>query len=146
MLPASLGNLGTRLTILFLGLLLLLPPAYKLYIYCEFRCHAVSVDGIIIDSSRGRDLGGRPFVEYKDLLGNTYERKSKAKTHWLFAPKVGEKIKVFYKKDAPDVAIVEGLFHYVFLPLLFIAVGSCLLFCFFRDILNERKGGHSASE
>ena len=139
MIRTSIGNLATKLLILSLGLLFLLPPAYKLYTYCAFRCRAISIDGIIIHSSRGRDLGSRPFVEYKDLLGNLHERKSKAKTHWFFAPKVGEKIKVLYDKRNPDVAIVDSTFYYIFLPLFFIAIGACFLFCLFRDSLSERR-------
>ena len=139
MIRTSIGNLATKLLILSLGLLFLLPPAYKLYTYCAFRCRAISIDGIIIHSSRGRDLGSRSFVGYKDFLGNLHERKSKAKTHWFFAPKVGEKIKVLYDKRNPDVAIVDSTFYYIFLPLFFIAIGACFLFCLFRDSLSERR-------
>ena len=141
-----IGNLIIKLIILFLGLLFLLPPAYKLYKYCAFRYHAVSVDGIIIDPLRGRDLGARPFVEYKDLMGNSYERKSKAKTHWFFAPKVGEKIKVFYNKSDPNVAIIDSEFYYIILPLFFIAAGACFLLCLLRDILNKRRHSTHGSD
>jgi hypothetical protein len=106
-LKTSIGNYATKIIILFFGLLFLLPSAYKLYTHCDFRFHAISVNGIIIDSSRGKDLGSRPFIGYKDLLGHSYERKSKVKTHWFFAAKAGEKIKVFYDKHDPTVAIVE---------------------------------------
>ena len=139
MLPTSIGNFTTKLIILFFGLFFLLPPGYKLYTYCAFRFNAVPVDGIIVDPSRGRDLGGRPFVEYKDSRGNSYERKSKAKTHWFFAPKVGEKIKVFYNKRDPNVAIVNSAFYYIYLPLFFIVIGACFIFCLFRDISSERS-------
>lgn len=139
MSPPSIENLATRLIILSLGLLFLLPSAYKLYTYCEFHFHAVSVDGVIIDPSRGRDWGSRPFVEYKDSLGNLHERKSKAKTHWFFAAKVGEKIRVLYDTRDPDIAIVDSRFYYIILPLFFVATGVCFLFCLFRDILNERR-------
>jgi Protein of unknown function (DUF3592) len=135
MLPAFIGKLATRLLILFFGLLFLLPPAYKLYKYCAFRYHAVSVDGIITGPSGGRDLGGRPFVEYKDSLGHSYERKSRAKTNWFFRPKVGNKIKIFYNKRDPHVAIVDSEFYYIVLPLCLMAIGACFLFCLFRDIL-----------
>jgi hypothetical protein len=138
-MQTSLGNFATKIIILSFGLLFLLPSAYKLYAYCAFRLHAVSVNGTIIDSSRGKDLGSRPFIEYKDLLGNSYERKSKVKTHWFFAAKVGEKIKVFYDRHDPTVAIVDSAFHYIILPLTFIAIGICFLFCFVRDILNEKQ-------
>lgn len=139
MRPESIGKFVTKLIILSFGLLFLIAPAYKLYTYCVFRYDAVSVDGIIIDSSSGRDLGGRPFVEYKDLRGNAHERKSKAKTHWFFTPEVGEKVQVFYNKRDPNEAIVDSSFHYIILPLFFIAVGSTFLFCLFSDILNNRK-------
>jgi hypothetical protein len=139
MLPTSIGTITAKLIILSLGLLFLLPSAYKLYTYCTFRYRAISVDGIITDALRGRDLGGRPFVAYEDLLGNSYERKSKAKTHWFFAPKTGEKIRVFYDKRDPAVAIVDSTIHYIIIPLFFIATGACFLFCFLRDSLSERK-------
>lgn len=137
MIPVSFGNFVIKLIMLSLGLLFLLPPAYKLYTYCAFRSHAISVDGIIIDSSRGRDMGGRPFVEYKDAQGKSYERKSKAKTHWFFAPRVGEKIKVFYDKQDPNIAIVNDTFHYIILPLGFIITGICFIFYVLRDSLSE---------
>lgn len=133
MLPTSIGNLFTRLIVLSLGLLFLLSSGYKLCTYCAFRYHAISVDGIIVDPSRGRDIGGRPFVEYKDSLGNLYGRKSRAKTHWFFAPKIGEKVKVHYDKSDPNVAIVDSTLHYIFFPLIFIAMGAGLLFCLIRD-------------
>ena len=120
---------------LSLGLLFLLPPAYKLYNYCVFRAHAISVDGIITDALRGGDMGGRPFVEYKDLQGKSYERKSKAKTHWFFAPKVGEKITVFYDESDPTKAIVDNTFHYIVLPLCFILAGTCCILVVVRDSL-----------
>ena len=139
MLSTLAGNIGTKLIVLSLGLLFLLPSAYKLYTYCTFRFHAISVDGIITDASRGRDLGGRPFVTYQDLQGNSHGIKSKAKTHWFFAPKVGEKIKVIYDKRNPDVAIVDSTIHYIVLPLFFITTGVSFLFCLLRDSLSERR-------
>ena len=120
-----------------MGLLFLLPSAYKLYTYCVFRYHAIAVDGVISHASRGRDLGSRPFVEYRDLQGNAYERKSKAKTHWFYAPQVGERLKVYYDQRDPTIAIVDSMFHYVVMPLLFFAAGACFLFYAFRGGLRE---------
>jgi len=131
-LPKSFGNLFTKLLFLALGFLFLIPSAYKLYTYGVFRYHAIFVDGIIVDASRGRDLGGRPFVKYRDLLGKSYESKSKVKTHWFFAPQVGEKIKVFYDNRDPNQAIIDSTFHYVLLPLGFISAGVVFLFYGFR--------------
>ena len=123
----SYEDLLTRAFLLALGLLFLLPATYKLYSYGLFRCRAVSVDGVVVDASRGRDIGGRPLVAYKDRQGHTYEKKSNAKTHWLFAPRVGEKMTVFYDKDDPHTAIVDNAFHYIFLPLGFILAGAYFL-------------------
>lgn len=139
MLPAFYRNLSTRAIILSLGLLFLLPPAYKICAYVAFRSHAISVNGTIIDSSRGRDMGGRPIVAYKDLQGNLYERKSKAKTHWFFERSVGETIKVFYDKGDPHKSIVDSNFHYIYLPVGFIAAGIYILFSLFRDHLSKKK-------
>ena len=82
-------------------------------------------------------MGGRPFVEYKDMQGTSYERKSKAKTHWFFAPKVGEKIRVFYDKRDPNIAIVDNTFYYIVLPLCFIIAGSFTILYSVRDTFHE---------
>ena len=137
MITLSKENFVTRLIILCLGLLFLLPSAYKLFTYCVFRYHAIAVDGVISHSSRGRDLGSRPFVEYRDRQGNSYERKSKAKTHWFYAPQVGEKLTVYYDERDPTIAIVDSKFHYIIMPLFFIAAGVSFLFYAFRDGLRE---------
>jgi hypothetical protein len=132
-----IGNLVTKLMILSLGLVFLLPAAYKSYTYYEFRRHAVSVDGIITKSSRGGDIGGRPFVEYKDLQGKSYGIKSRAKTHWFFAPRVGEKLSVYYDKNDPNNAIVDSVFYYILLPIGFMAVGVGVIFYVIRDSIPK---------
>ena len=121
------GNLMTHVLMLFFGLLLLVPCAYKLATYVVFRNHAIAVDGIIDKPARGMEMGSRPFVKYKDLLGNAYYMKSKAKTHWFCAPEKGAKIKVFYLEKDPETAMVDSLFYYVFLPLGFMAVGGAIV-------------------
>ena len=128
MQTSAIGNIFTKILMLVVGLLFLLPPAYKLATYAAFRFHAITVEGTIADGSRGRDLGGRPFVEYTDQQRNAYEIKSKAKTHWFFAPKVGEKVKVFYDGRDPRKAIVNINIHYTFIPICFIATGLGFLF------------------
>ena len=91
-------------------------------------------------------MGGRPFVEYKDMQGTSYERKSKAKTHWFFAPKVGEKIKVFYDERDPTEAIVDNTFHYILLPLFLIISGiSCIFFVVKDSICEIRKGKENSA-
>ena len=137
MQTSAVGDVATKILMLVLGLLFLLPPAYKLVTYAVFRFHAITVEGTIADGSRGRDLGGRPFVEYTDQQGNAYEIKSKAKTHWLFAPKVGEKLKVFYDERDPGKAIVNSNIHYIFIPLCFIAAGLGFLFHTLRASLDK---------
>lgn len=121
------GNLMTQALMLAFGLLLLVPCAYKLTTYLIFRNHAVAVDGVIDKPARGMELGSRPFVEYKDLHGKVFHIKSKAKTHWFYAPEKGAKIKVFYLEKDPGSAMVDSLFYYVFLPLGFMAVGGAIV-------------------
>jgi len=133
MKPIGFGNLMTQVLMLFFGLLLLVPCAYKLTTYVVFRNHAIAVDGIIDKPARGMELGSRPFVEYKDLQGNVYYMKSKAKTHWFYAPKKGAKIKVFYLEKDPGTAMVDSLFYYVFLPLGFMAVGGVIVIQVFKQ-------------
>jgi hypothetical protein len=144
MSPPSFGNLAARLFVTSLGLLFLFPSAYKLYSYSVFRYQAVSVDGVVTDAGRGRDLGGRPFVAYQDLQGHSYEKKSAAKTHWFVAPRIGEKLAVFYDPDDPGRAIVDSPFHYILLPIFFIAVGACFLIGAVRE--SQREIRRSASK
>ena len=126
-LSIFMGSLATRLICVVLGMLFLLPAAVTLYTYCEMRYHAIAVDGVIVDASRGRDMGGRPWVQYTDRQGQTHQKRSRAKTHWLFAPRVGERTTVFYDSREPDSAIVDSPFHYLVLPLVFIAAGVSFL-------------------
>jgi hypothetical protein len=139
MTSSLIGNLFTKLFVLLIGLIFIL-PSYKLYSYILFRYQSVSVNGIIVMPSRGRDIGARPLVEYHDQQGNTYEIKSKAKTHWLFAPKKGEQIKVLFLRDAPEKAMVDSIFYYVVLPLCFVAIGVTMVFLVFKrsgNALND---------
>jgi len=89
MISTGLGNLMTQVLMLAFGLILLVPCAYKLTTYIVFRNQSIAVNGIIDMSSRGMELGGRPFVEYKDLQGNVHTIKSKAKTHWFYGNRRG---------------------------------------------------------
>ena len=131
------GEILVKLFALSLGLIFLLPSAYKFYSYCKFRYHSIAVYGNVEKSMHGRDIGGRPFVEYKDSRGNVYDVRSKAKTNWFFAPKKGDELKVLYLKHDPKVAIVDSLFYYIVLPLIFCAVGATVLFHVFKNTWRE---------
>lgn len=121
------GSLFQKLIALFCGLCLLIPFGYRLYSYGVFKYQSVAVEGVVTKSLRGRDIGGRAFVEYKDLDGNVHEFASKYKIHWLYAPKIGERISVLYLAHDPDTVIVDSWFHYLVLPLFLIAVGLSLI-------------------
>lgn len=131
------GNLFVKLFALSLGLVFLLPSAYKFYGYCSFRYHSVAVSGNVSKPMQGRDIGARPFVEYKDTHGNVYDVRSKAKTNWFFAPKYGDEIKVLFLEQNPQVAIVDSAFYYILLPLVFCAIGAVFLFFVLKDSWRE---------
>ncbi len=133
-----IGNTTTKMIMLVVGLLFLLPASYKIYLYSVFRMNSASAWGVIAGSSRSRDIGARPFVEYQDSKGNKFERKSKAKTHWLFAPKKGEKIKVFYNPIDPNVALVDSITHYIVLPIVFILIGLSVIVYLVRGLLEKK--------
>jgi hypothetical protein len=128
-----IGNLITKSFILTMGFILLVPSAYKVYRYCIFRSQSVVVNGIIEKPLWGGGLGGRPLIEYKDLQGKSHYFKSKAKTHWFYAPQKGEEIKVFYLEHDPEMAIVDSMFYHLFLPLFFVVIGTSAVVCVFRD-------------
>jgi Protein of unknown function (DUF3592) len=133
MTPKYVGECMTRLLMLGFGLMLLVPCAYKLTAYVVFRNQAVAVNGRVDKPSRGMEMGSRPFVEYKDLTGTVHYIKSKAKTHWLYAPVKGEKMRVFYREKDPGTAMVDSVFYYVFLPLGFMAVGGAIVILVFKQ-------------
>ena len=139
MKSTGFGNLMTQALMLAFGLMLLLPCSYKLYTYGIFRGQATAVNGIIDKPARGMEMGSRPFVEYRDHQGNVYYLKSKAKTHWFYAPVKGEKIKVFYLQKDPKTAMVDSLFYYVFLPLGFMAIGGAIVFTVFKHNWRYQK-------
>lgn len=124
-----LGNLTARILTISLGVMLFFPSALKLYRYGVFRAQAVSVIGVVEDPMRGRGMGGKPFVSYRDREGNRYEKRSEAKTHWFYAPRKGEPLRVYYLEKDPETAIVGSTFHYVLFPLLLAAAGAAAVGC-----------------
>ncbi|MFH1153580.1 MAG: DUF3592 domain-containing protein [Pseudomonadota bacterium] len=133
----QIGELVTKVFVVLLGLIVLFLCAYKFFNYCTFRYRSVAVYGVIEDPLQGRDWGGRPYVEYKDLQGKIYGFKTKAKTHWFSAPQKGKKINVFFLKDNPQVAIVDSLFHYVILPLFIGVLGLISVIAGVKNIWQE---------
>ncbi len=129
-------SFAMRVLAVSVGLVLLIPAGYKLLTYCSFRFLGNHTEGIVIHSSSGRDMGGRPFLQYEDGGGSLHEFKSRAKTHWFKRPVLGEKIEVFIDKNDPGTAIVNNLFYYVYLPLLLIVVGG---WCFLLGIWFHRE-------
>lgn len=125
------GSLFLRGFIFLLGLIVLMAAVNKLYTYCNYRFRGVMVYGVIEHPSSGRDIGGRPLIQYKDASGSMHEFKSKAKTHWFYKPQKGEKIKIFFYENEPQRAIVDNFFYYVFLPLIFFVVGT---YCCLKSI------------
>ncbi|MFW2367258.1 MAG: hypothetical protein ACN4GW_12630 [Desulforhopalus sp.] len=123
-----------RIFILLLGLMMVLPALNKLYIYCSYRYLGHMTYGIIDHPSSGRDIGGRPLIQYNDLTGSVHEFKSRAKTHLFYTPQKGEKIKIFIHQSDPQKAIVDNLFHYVFMPIIFLAAGC---YCCLHAVLDR---------
>ena len=140
------GSSFTRIFILLLGLMVVLPALNKLYTYCTYRYLGSMAYGIIDHPSSGRDIGGRPLIQYKDSSGSVHEFKSRAKTHWLYTPQKGEKVKVFMHRSGPHKVIVDNLFHYVFLPLILLVAGlyCCLYAIFGRNGLAWGRKGVTA--
>ena len=119
-------NLVPKLLMLMFGLILFVSSTYLLFTYFSFKRQAVEVSGTIEKPLWGGDLGGRPFIEYRDASGQMHGFKAKAKTHWFFAPQKGESIRVFYLEQTPGVAIVDDKIHYVVMPLFFAAIGGLI--------------------
>ena len=125
------GEVFTRLLMFFIGLIMLVPAANKLYDYSSLRFYGTHANGTVAHPSSSRDLGGRLLVQFRDEQGIIHEFKSRAKTHWFKKPVIGENIEIFFDKEAPDKVIVNNFFHYIFLPLLFVMAGC---YCCLKSI------------
>jgi len=130
-LESVAGEVFTRLLMAAVGLMMLVPAINKLHIYSSLILFGNHADGIVVYSSSGRDWGGRPLLQYRDEQNIIHEFKSRAKTHWFKKPIKGEIVEIFFDKKTPDKAIVNNFYYYVFLPLLFAAVGC---YCCFKSI------------
>lgn len=126
--PAT-GTIFLRIFIFFLGLMMLFAALNKLYTYCDYRCRGSMAWGIVDHPSSGRDVGGRPLIQYKDAAGELHEFKSRAKTHWFRTPQKGERIKIYFLSNEPKNAIADSPIYYIFLPLIFLVSGGyCCLY------------------
>jgi len=141
MRSASPGAVFVRFFVFSLGLLLVIPACHKLYSYGSYRYKGTAGYGTISHPLSSRDMGGRPLIRYTDGEGTTHEFKSRAKTHWFYTPRKGERVKIYFHKDRPDEVIVANPFHYVVLPLVFLAVGSyCCLYAIGLQPARKQKG------
>ena len=138
------GPSFNKLMAIVSGICLIIPFGCRLYTHSVFTCQSVSVEGVVVKSLRGRDIGGRALVEYKDPNGNVYEVPSKYKIHWFFAPTQGEQIGVRFMANDPEIAIVDSLFHYIFVPSGCIVVGIALIFSAVRRDRKRREHSPSA--
>ena len=106
--------------------------ASKIHTYGSYRFWGETTFGKVEHPASSRGLGGRPLIQYEDNSGLVHEFKSVAKTHWFFRPETGEKIKIYFDKDEPQNAIVDSLFFYVVLPMIFICMGGfCCVYAIF---------------
>lgn len=122
---SAFGEILSRLFLLFIGLIVLIPAVHKLHVYYSLYIFGTRTSGTVSHPFSGRDWGGRPLVQYEDGDGNIHEFKSRAKTHWFKQPVKGESIELFFDKEDPRKAIVNNFFYYVFLPILFVLAGGC---------------------
>ena len=125
-----IGDYFTKVFVLGLSLLLIVPTGCKMYEYLSKRNNSTHAEAIVLtDPEIGSDLACRPLVSYTDHLGNAYELKSKINFYWIFAPKKGEYLKVYYNKDAPGEAFIDSLYHYIVLPLQLFIMGAVPFLC-----------------
>ena len=129
------GEIFTRILILVLGLIMFIPAANQLYRYCQLQFFGIHATGTVTHSSSSRDWGGRPLIQYEDQEGSLYEFKSKVKTHWFTKPVKGEKIEVLFARADSSQVIVDSIFYYVIVSLIFLVAGC---YCCLRSIWIRR--------
>ena len=132
-----MGKLFIQSFIFILGFMVCAAGVSKIYTYGSYRIWGEATLGEIEHPASSRGLGGRPVIQYKDSSGFVHEFKSVAKTHWFFRPETGEKINIYFNKDEPQKAIVDSLFFYVALPILFICTGGFC--CVYAIFLHKEK-------
>ena len=100
------------------------------WLYFEDRSFAASgvrTQGTVIDVHASRDSDGdfsyRPVVEFVDAAGERHQFVSRVGSN---PPRhsPGKRVDVIYQPWSPDEAVIDGFFDRLFLPLIFMGLGS----------------------
>lgn len=126
-----MGHFLTKCIILIFSLLFIIPCSYKIYSYMNLKKESLMTIGKVVKSGKGQYLGCKPYIEFYDTEGSKIEIKSAINYHIFFCPKIGDKIKILYKKNDPTNAIVAGILHYFVIPGLFIMIGIYSIYSVF---------------
>jgi hypothetical protein len=132
-----LGSLLVRAMVFTLGCIVLIPTAAKIINYTILRHNSSAVYGIVVKQGCGAYIGCKPEVAYRDQNGLLYHVKSTINFHWFFVPKKDAKIRILFRKDAPEISIIDSTLHYIAIPLAFVILGSFLVVTAFS---NRIKG------
>jgi len=126
-----MGTLFTKCLILIFALLFIIPCSYKIYSYINYKKESLIAIGEVVKPGKGQYLGCRPYVEFYDDEGSKIEIKSAINYHIFFCPKIGDKVKIVYKKNDPKSAKIASLLHYFIFPGLFVIIGIYFLYSIF---------------
>lgn len=133
---ATGGNIFTNIFILSIGLLFLLPAAYKIHRFASFSHNAFLVNGTVEKEGTGRFLGSKPFIRYASEDGSEHEFKSEINYYWFFAPNKGNDIEILVLKDFPGSAITNSYLHYIIIPLILFSIGISIVAFLLKNILH----------
>lgn len=125
--------------VLLLGIIIIMPTLYKAVNYTAMRLQSRLVYGTVSRIGQGQYLGSRPYVTFTGVNGKTYEVRSAVNYYFLFAPQLGDRVRVFYKESDPESALVDNWVHYILLPLVFLGVGFSLIYSVSTNTFAEKS-------
>lgn len=125
--------------VLLLGLVIIIPTLSKFLHYATVRLHCTHVYGSVTRTGHGQYLGSKPYVTFKDGKGDVYEVRSAVNYYFLFAPKRGDRLRVYYSASDPQSALVDNWVHYLLLPLVFLSIGFFLIYSVFVNSFKENS-------
>lgn len=123
------SDLLTGVALFILGIALSAGGVYFLKEKMEFFNHSTSAEGVVVDieSTTGRKTTYYPVISFQAMDGNTYTFSPETGTSSAFDFNKGDKLKIKYKKENPQMAKIDNFKERWGLPLALLVAGIVIL-------------------
>jgi|GEM_PF-2234855 len=136
------SNLFTGVGLTILGVALLVGGGYLLQGRMELFDHSIEEEGTIVEIVSSRRNGSRyyhPVIEFVAIDGNTYVFTAASGTSSSFDFNQGDKLKVRYDVDNPEIVKIDGFLDLWSLPLALLLVGMVIFLSGAATVYNTMR-------